>query len=439
MDLLDILKIIFYYPIFNVLMFFYWLVRDFGLSIVLLTVCVRLAMVPMTFKQLHYSRKMQELQPKINELRAKYQGDNQGLMKAQQELFKEHGVSMFGLGGCLPLLVQLPFLYGLFYALQSGLRGATAAAINDGIYPFLAFTRVTGKITTAVFAPGTGGSHPLDPFLRWFAWLPGHPVLNLNFADPTHILPILAALFTFIQIRMSQVQRKPATQTAPVDSKAAAQQQATQQAMGIMQYIMPAFTLWIGWQYAAGLALYWTIGTLFTMGQQYIISGWGGLFKGIPRLETWAREQDARREARKAEKQGKLSGQVVDAAPAPGGKAPGANKALPAGSARNGASAGAKGDWIEQAKEETMGNGKAKPRTFATLAKSKETAELSSGTTGAASTPGSGKNGNGSGNLAKGSTQPPTPSQTPRSNQPPVRRNQPPRSGTVPKPKGGKR
>jgi YidC/Oxa1 family membrane protein insertase len=412
-DLLDILKIIFYYPIFNVLMFFYWLVRDFGLSIVLLTICVRLAMVPMTFKQLRYSRKMQELQPKINELKAKHQGDNQALMKAQQELFKEHGVSMFGLGGCLPLLVQLPFLYGLFYALRDGLHG-TVDEINGLLYPFLKFASVTPA----------GGSHPLDPFLRWFSWLPGHPALNLNFADPTHILPILAALFTFIQIRMSQVQRKPAAQGAPADSKAAAQQQATQQAMGFMQYIMPAFTLWIGWQYAAGLALYWTIGTLFTMGQQYIISGWGGLFKGIPRLEAWGKEQDARREARKAEKQGKITGPVVDAAPA--------------GSARSGGTASAKGDWIDQAKAETQSNGKAKPRTFATLAKPKETAELSSGTNGTASTSAT-KNGSGSGSVAKGSAQPPTPSQTPRSNQPPVRRNQPPRSGTVPKPKGGKR
>jgi YidC/Oxa1 family membrane protein insertase len=411
-DLLDLLKIIFYYPIFNILMFFYWMVRDFGLAIVLLTICVRLAMVPMTFKQLRYSRKMQELQPKINELRARHQGDNQALMRAQQELFKEHGVSMFGLGGCLPLLVQLPFLYGLFYALRDGLHG-TVAEINHLIYPFLKFTSVTEA----------GGAHPLDPYLRWFSWLPGHPALNLNFPDPTHILPILAALFTFIQIRMSQVQRKNANQPAPADSKAAAQQQATQSAMSIMQYIMPAFTLWIGWQYASGLALYWTIGTIFTMGQQYLISGWGGLFKGIPRLEAWAAEKDAEREARRAEKKALVAGPVVDATPAPTSKATGST------------AAGARSDWIDQAKVETQSNGKAKPRTFATLSKSKETAELKSGANGAAATPGATKIGAGTGSQTKGSGQPPAP----RSNQPPVRRNQPQRSGASPKPKGGKR
>src|SRR5689334_22985961 len=110
-DIFNFLGIFFYYPIFNVLMFRYWLVRDFGLSIVLLTILVRLALVPMTFKQLHSQRKMMELQPKINALKAEYGDDRQGFAKAQMQLYKENNVSM--LGGCLPLLIQLPFLYGL--------------------------------------------------------------------------------------------------------------------------------------------------------------------------------------------------------------------------------------------------------------------------------------------------------------------------------------
>jgi len=116
---LSLLQDIFYYPIFNVLMFLYWLVGDFGLSIVLLTVLVRLALVPMTFKQLRSQRKMMEIQPQINALKEQYKGDQQGFARAQMQLMKENNVSM--LGGCLPLLVQLPFLYGLFYALRDGL------------------------------------------------------------------------------------------------------------------------------------------------------------------------------------------------------------------------------------------------------------------------------------------------------------------------------
>lgn len=125
MDFLAILQAIFYYPIFNVLMFLYWLVRDFGLSIVLLTVMVRLALLPMTFKQLHSQRKMMELQPQLNALKAQYGDDKQGFARAQMQLMKENNVSM--LGGCLPMLIQLPFLYGLFYALRGGLGNGNPA------------------------------------------------------------------------------------------------------------------------------------------------------------------------------------------------------------------------------------------------------------------------------------------------------------------------
>src|SRR5690242_2386424 len=99
-------------------MVLYWIVRDFGLSIVLLTIGVRAAMVPLTFKQLRSSRKMMELQPQIAALKAQYGDDKQGFAKAQMELMRANNTSM--LGGCLPLLIQMPFLYGLFYALQGG-------------------------------------------------------------------------------------------------------------------------------------------------------------------------------------------------------------------------------------------------------------------------------------------------------------------------------
>src|SRR5215472_2417729 len=161
-------------------MFLYWVVRDFGLSIVLLTIMVRLALLPMTFKQLHSQRKMMEIQPQLNALKAEYGDDRQGFARAQMQLMKENNVSM--LGGCLPLLIQLPFLYGLFNALRSGLGNGKAndpvniAHINSNLYPFMKFASVTLP----------GGSHPLDTYLHWFSWIPFVQPLNLNIADPTH-------------------------------------------------------------------------------------------------------------------------------------------------------------------------------------------------------------------------------------------------------------
>lgn len=440
MDFLTILKDIFYLPIFNVLMFLYWLVRDFGLSIVLLTILVRLALVPMTFKQLHSQRKMMELQPQLNALKAQYGDDKQGFARAQMQLMKENNVSMFG--GCLPLLVQLPFLYGLFYALSNGLiqhPGQTEAqhiaSINGDLYPFMKFASVTGP----------GGSHPLNTMLDWFSWLPGHPALNLAVPDPTHILPILAALFTFIQVRMIQGVRKPAQLAPGADPKTANVQQQT---MSLMTYVTPVITLVIGLQYAAGLSLYWVVGTLFAVGQQYFIYGWGGLFKGIPRLDQWAAQKNAEREARREARllaKGAISPPTVVES----------TLASPNGAAKNGTGGAGKSgarrkDWIDQAKAETESaskeKGRASPRPFPTLMKPKEatgapkagpaasdaTADgaKTSATDGASSKPGAGV-----GTAPKGTSQ----TNQPKSGPPPNRRRVPPRSGTLPKPKGGKK
>jgi YidC/Oxa1 family membrane protein insertase len=443
-DFLAILQAIFYYPIFNVLMFLYWVVRDFGLSIVLLTVMVRLALLPMTFKQLHSQRKMMELQPQLNALKAQYGDDKQGFAKAQMQLMKENNVSM--LGGCLPMLIQLPFLYGLFYALRSGLGNGNPTdlnnihAINSNLYPFMKFASIT--LPT--------GSHPLNTFLDWFIWLPGHPALNLNLADPTHVLPILAALFTFIQVRMIQGIRKPAQVAPGADAKTVATQNAQQQTMSLMTYVTPVITLVFAWQYAAGLSLYWVVGTLFAIGQSYFIYGWGGLFKGVPRLDAWAAQKNAEREARREAKlaaRGMISAPtVVDSTLAPSN-----------GAARNGTGNASKRsprqkDWIDQAKGETdqAAQGKARPptaRPFPSLMKPKEATtanppkvassvngEATNGTKPKAEI--SNKSSAGSGAASGKGT---TPTNTPRAGTPPNRRNAPPRSGSLPKPKGGKK
>jgi hypothetical protein len=227
-----------------------------------------------------------------------------------------------------------------------------------------------------------------------------------------------------------------------------------------MTYFTPAITLVFAWQYAAGLALYWTVGTLFAIGQQYVIYGWGGLFKGIPRLEQWAaqknKEHDARREAKLIAK-GVISAPTVvegSLTSAINTAKSGAN-----GTGRNGAKSAKSKDWIEEAKAESgQTNGSkartAGPRPFPTLMKPKETPALSApssketapsaktapetpkadASSGAGSANGS-KNSVGAGASAKGSVKPPSAKTKPQ----PTRRGNPPRSGSLPKPKGGKK
>lgn len=250
--------IFFYQPVFNLLMLIYSVLGSFALSVVVMTLLIRSCLIPLTRKQLKSSREMQALAPKLNELKAQYRNDPQGMMAAQQALYKEHGVSP--MAGCLPLLIQMPFLYAMYYSFTTVINSINGtkethfkpslSVINNDIYPFMP------KL-------------PHLPDLHFFWTNLGHP-------DPMHILPILAAVLTLIQLRMAMPVRKkvPGSQQDPTT-------QATQTTM----YIMPAMTLFIGWNFASGLALYWCITTLFSAVQQYFIAGWGSLFVGIPGLE----------------------------------------------------------------------------------------------------------------------------------------------------------
>src|ERR671915_56735 len=92
---------------------FYALVPSLGLAIVLLTIAVRLLLLPLSIKQTRSMREMQRIQPEVKKIQTKHKGDRQKMNEEMMALYKEHGVNPFG--GCLPLLMQFPFLIGVFY------------------------------------------------------------------------------------------------------------------------------------------------------------------------------------------------------------------------------------------------------------------------------------------------------------------------------------
>jgi YidC/Oxa1 family membrane protein insertase len=244
---------LFYQPVYNFLMLVYHFTGGFALSVIIATLVLRAALIPLTRKQLKSQREMQVLQPKLKELQQRHRGNPQQLMEEQRKLYKEHGVSP--LAGCLPLLIQLPVLYALygsFYTVVPRTGAPSLKHINGDIYKFLPHLQHLPNVN--------------------FLWL------NLGHPDPTHILPILAALLTFIQLRMALPVRK---------KQPGVQQDTMTQSMGMMQWLMPMMTLFIGLNFPAGLALYWCISTTFSVFQQYFINGrnYGSLFLNIPGLE----------------------------------------------------------------------------------------------------------------------------------------------------------
>ncbi len=241
---------------------------DFALAIVVLTLIIKLILFPLTLQQLKSMKAMQVLQPQMQEIRKKYANDQQAQMQAMQAMYKEYGINPAG--GCLPLLIQLPVLYGLYAAFRLIVSantknpGEALLTINRYIYPFVPKFSAFPDVT-----------------FRWFEWLNFlNPILHLtwtwtfplNIADPTPVLPILAGLATFVQLRMSQA----ATKRNNAGAKSGAPD-PSQQTMAMMQYVMPFVTAFIGFTVPAGLALYWTVSSLFQVVQQYFVTGWGGL------------------------------------------------------------------------------------------------------------------------------------------------------------------
>src|SRR5688500_14440520 len=102
---------------------FYALIPSYGLAIILLTLAVRLVLLPLSIKQTRSMREMQLIQPEVKRIQTKHKGDRQKLNEEMMKLYKEHGVNP--LGGCLPLLLQMPVLFGLFYVIREPLKYLT--------------------------------------------------------------------------------------------------------------------------------------------------------------------------------------------------------------------------------------------------------------------------------------------------------------------------
>ena len=193
------------------LQFCYQMSNDFGfpsygIAIIVLTVIIKVALLPLAVKQIRSMKGMQELQPKIQAIQKKYKGDRAKISSEMQRLYRENHISPAA--GCLPLLIQMPFLISIYYALMG---------------------------------------FPYDPAHESFLWLD-----SLAAPDTTYILPALAALSTWVI----------SWQTTPKN---------VQGSQKTMLYIMPLFIGYISITFPSGLVIYWVVCNVFQFVQQTIM------------------------------------------------------------------------------------------------------------------------------------------------------------------------
>lgn len=192
-------------PLFDVLRFFYSFLNNYGFSIILLTVCIKLIFWPLTHKSYKSMQGMQKLQPEMKRLREKYAGDKQKLNQELMSFYKENKINP--LGGCLPILIQIPVFFALYKVLLDSIELRHA------------------------------------PFIFWIS--------DLSSKDPYYITPVIMGLSMFLQQKLTP------TNMDPMQEK--------------IMLMMPIIFTFMFLNFPSGLVIYWLINNLLTITQQLII------------------------------------------------------------------------------------------------------------------------------------------------------------------------
>lgn len=194
-------------PLFWVLKFFNGFTHNYGYAIILIALVTRIPFIPLVNKGQESMKKLAMIQPRMNEVKEKYKNDPQRMQKEVMELYKQHKVNP--VGGCLPMVAQIPVFIALFNILKLSieLRGA--------------------------------------PFAFW--------ITDLSLKDPYYVLPIIMGVTTLLQQKMT-----PSTTTDPMQQK--------------MMLMMPVVFTFIFLTMPSGVVLYWTVGNILAIAQQFYMN-----------------------------------------------------------------------------------------------------------------------------------------------------------------------
>jgi YidC/Oxa1 family membrane protein insertase len=245
---------------------------SWGWAIIVFTILVKIVTLPLTFKQLQSTKAQQALQPKMREIQEKYGKDRQKLAEEQMKLYKEAGVSP--MGGCLPLLIQLPILWALYQSLYVLANPSVKLGIQNAAFYWIPNISLPALPSPDQPAP----TLPMAPNVpmagtQWISAAFQQQEWYILFAYMS--LPILMLVTQLLVQKMSQ------------PSKASGATQDPQaKMMGQMMFFMPIMFAWITLGLPAGLTLYWTVSNLLAVVQQYFVTGWGGLADWFPFLHA---------------------------------------------------------------------------------------------------------------------------------------------------------
>lgn len=241
-------------------------IGGFGLAVMVTTAGIRLLLSPVFTWQMRTQVRIAEdaakMKPHLTKLRKEYGKDRAGMAAAQQALYKEHGQSPFGqLAGCLPMLVQFPMIWGLYYGIRAAVKQLAPA--QRGFLWVQDVSRTGLSVCCTV-----GGKVDIGRILgaHWTVLL----------------LPIMAGTLTVVQSKMM---------LPPPSPNPTEQDKMAQQTGKYVTYVIPVVILVTGVNFPQGLAIYWVTQSAFMITQQYHLLGWGQM--PVPAWMPGARRQTA--------------------------------------------------------------------------------------------------------------------------------------------------
>jgi YidC/Oxa1 family membrane protein insertase len=211
-------------------------VGNYGYSIIIFTIITKILLLPINIKQTESTKRMNEINPKMKEIQEKYKNDKEKMNQKLMELYKEHNYNPAS--GCLPALIQMPILFALFYVIQQPVK-----------YVFLDANVYAGIAKNFWWLTDLGKSEMSATLVH-----------VAGFGVP--LLAILSAATTYYQMKMINPKSTKSDKEKPDQS---------QQTQKMMTNMMPIMFGWITLSVPSGLALYWIIGNLFTIVQQYFM------------------------------------------------------------------------------------------------------------------------------------------------------------------------
>ncbi len=243
-------QLFFYQPLLNGLLFFAFLTGNFGWAIIVVTILLRLLLLPISWPALAAAAKMRQFAPELEKLKRKHRGNKKALAQAQMEFYRQKGINPAS--GCLPQIVQIIALFALYQAFRQGLglTGASLAPVRNLLYPFLHLP------PQAAFS-----SH------FWYLDLQKPDIIHLGRWPLPGFFLIVAAVSQFLSSKLMM----PA---AKLETKKARQEGGEEELMASFQkqslYLFPAMTLLFGFSFPSGLVLYWAVFSLVNLAQQWL-------------------------------------------------------------------------------------------------------------------------------------------------------------------------